>query len=202
VGLRDQNWNGVSFHSVVRDFLLAERDKLAELYPPWLPLVDAPNLSEALENQRRLRLLYLRRLMFTVEIPSDTVWFETRLTQDDMGQLYVSARHNRRWDAAGNLLGQVEQVERLEFKALPHRWKRIILWGHERAGPFTILEGNHRLLVYAYSNPPPLDIMVYVGLSSSHCFWHRLDPTERVGADLIKPNISVVPANDWLYVRW
>ena len=51
------------------------------------------------------------------------------------------------------------------------------MWGHDRGGPFTILEGNNRLIAYASTAPrPALEVSVFIGLSKSPCFWHRADP--------------------------
>jgi hypothetical protein len=51
-----------------------------------------------------------------------------------------------------------------------------ILWGHDRNGPFTILEGNHRLNALAGSSDRVhCELVTYVGLSAGACGWHRPD---------------------------
>ena len=155
---------------MVSEFLRAERENNFSFYAPWLPIVDNPNLSDPLQNHKRLRLLYLRKGQFMIEIPPDTTWWEVcSLTENEIGELYVSAKHNKQWDDAGNKLEQVAAVVREPLKSSPNTWNgRIILWGHDRNGPFSIIEGNHRMLAYAHAAPrSPLSIDVYVGLSDS-----------------------------------
>jgi hypothetical protein len=202
MALAAMDWNKISIHNVVSEFLRAERDKNFSFYPPWLPIIDNPNLNDPLENHKRLRLLYLKRLIFMVEIPPDTLWYEVQtLTENEMDELYVSAHHNSQWDQVGNKLDRVAAAAPEPLTAPPNAWGRLVLWGHTKAGPFSILEGNHRLIGYAGANsPPPLNITVYVGLSPSHCFWHYADPFLSLGQGLfnVSTPIQIVPQNDWL----
>lgn len=56
-----------------------------------------------------------------------------------------------------------------------------ILWGHSRAGPFTIPQGNHKLTALSGSpHPKDFALAVYVGLSSAACYRHL--PDNVVGA--------------------
>lgn len=41
-----------------------------------------------------------------------------------------------------------------------------ILWGHDKGGPFAILEGNKRLIAYTAGARAGIDIPVLIGLSS------------------------------------
>jgi hypothetical protein len=195
-------WTKTNIHKVVSEFLRAERDKF-NLHSPWLPLIDTPNLSDPLENHKRLRLLYINRAPFMIEIPLDTEWFEVEsLTQNEIDELYVSARHNPLWNQAGNKLTEVAKADPQLLEALPHAWAGIILWAHSKDGPFSIFEGNHRLIGYAAADPPPpLNIKVYVGISPSLCLWHYADPAESLGQGLeIFNNRGVVAQDDWLRV--
>ena len=137
-----------------------------------------------------------------IEIPPDTTWWEVcSLTENEIGELYVSAKHNKQWDDAGNKLEQVAAVVREPLKSSPNTWNgRIILWGHDRNGPFSIIEGNHRMLAYAHAAPrSPLSIDVYVGLSDSYCYWHFADPPFVLGNDLYKKAPQIVETPDhWL----
>jgi len=138
-----------------------------------------------------------------IEIPSDTGWFEVEnLTENEVDELYVSARHTPQWDQIGNKLTDVAKAAPEPLKAPPDKWARIILWGHTRAGPFSIFEGNHRLIGYAAANSPaPLKIRVYVGLSTSLCFWHHADPSLLLGQGVEMFNSrQVIAQNDWLLV--
>jgi hypothetical protein len=191
-------WNRITFHNVVSEFLRGERSKF-NFYSPWLPIIDTPNLNDPLENHTRLRLLYIPRGIFMVEIPPDTKWYEVQsLTENEIGELYVSARHNPQWNQAGNKLDQVAIAA--PALLLPNPWAaRIILWGHTKAGPFSIIEGNHRMIAYAGASPrPSLNISVYIGLSPSYCFWHYADPPFFLGQDLYRRNLPrPVVQNNW-----
>jgi hypothetical protein len=137
-----------------------------------------------------------------IEIPPDTKWYEVQsLTENEIDELYVSARHTQLWDQAGNKLDRVATVAPEQLKSAPDSWARIVLWGHGRAGPFSIMEGNHRMLAYACARPrPPLDIPVYVGLSPSYCFWHYADPAFSLGQGLYKTDPNIHPQDGWLWV--
>jgi hypothetical protein len=203
VALADMVWTETSVHNVVSEFLRAERDSRFNFHPPWLGLIDNPSLNDPLQNHQRLRLLYIVRGMFMVEIPPDTRWYEVQsLTEDQLGELYVSARHTERWDQAGNKLDQVAKAVQVPLKSAPDTWGRIILWGHDRKGPFSIMEGNHRMLAYAQAKPrPPLKAPVYVGLSPSYCFWHHSDPPLSLGQGLYRSQgPSLFAQDNWLHV--
>jgi hypothetical protein len=60
-----------------------------------------------------------------------------------------------------------------------------ILWGHSKAGPFTIIEGNKRLIAYAATGETTINIPVLIGLSPMRCLWHILDQAPPIMQDLI-----------------
>ena len=129
-------------------------------------------------------------------------WYEVvSLTENEIDELYVSARHNPQWDGAGNKLDQVAKVARLRLESPPDAWARIILYGHTKTGPFSIIEGCHRMLAWAYADPrPPLSISVYVGLSPSYCYWHHADPPFSLGQGLYDTRDRTFAAQDnWLW---
>jgi hypothetical protein len=201
MALSGMAWTEISSHQVIAEYLRSERDKFA--FPPWLDLIDHPNLSDPLENHKRRRLFLIRRGVLWNEIPADTQWFEVNnLTDSELDELYLSARHTSEWDAAGSQLNVVARVARLPLTAPPDRWPRIILWGHDKSGPFSILEGNHRMLAYAYASPrPAMNVTAYVGLSPSYCFWHRLDPGLSLNQGLSRLKLPPAQYNgEWLYI--
>jgi hypothetical protein len=119
----------------------------------------------------------------------NTSWWEVHvLKESDLSYLYVSANHNKIWDAVGNQLENVAVADPIALGPLPNAWPgRIILWGHSKEGPFTIMEGNHRMIAYAGAKSrPPLDIDVYAGISPSLCFWHRPDGVSYLANDQFK----------------
>jgi hypothetical protein len=70
--LSKARWKRTSVYVFVLEFIRAEPD--SPQYQPWLPIIDNPNLDDTLENHKRLRLLYLKRAPFIIEIPTDAEW--------------------------------------------------------------------------------------------------------------------------------
>jgi hypothetical protein len=207
MALADMNWTQINIHHVVLQFLRCEEKTTKLPTPPeWQAVIDNPNLNDPLENQKRLRLLYIPRAKFMIEVPTDTTWWEVHsLTENEIGELYVSAKHNREWDQPGNQLQRVAaSVPIIPLTAPPSAWPgRIILWAHDRKGPFTILEGNHRMLAYTQATSgAPFQLDVYVGLSPSYCFWHHADPDYCVGTDLFETRpMTLGWENNWVRRR-
>jgi hypothetical protein len=194
--LATKTWRRVSVHRVVLAWLRAERHTgvakvLAQLPPPLCTpglskLLDQPRLDDAEENRARLRLLYMMRNVFVVEIPPDTEWYEVHsLTDDDLDELHVV--NYQRWNdpADRNELRKVAARKRLPLQVLPANWEAPILLGHDRGGPFAIIEGNNRLTAYAGNRQLGLDIPVLIGLSPLRCFWNILDNCTFLMQDLI-----------------
>lgn len=187
--LASQSWSPVSINDVVAAFLRAERDKLpGPLTQEWTGFVDGPDISDPVQNHFRLRLLYSYRLLLMVEVPPDTAWYLVRdLTDAGLKDLLVIDRCDLIDPAGSNELGKA--TPRLPLEPLhepPSAWAPLILWGHSKDGPFTILEGNHRLMAYAAAEKRVgLGVPVIVGLSTMPCFWHRPDPAHKLGNDLI-----------------
>jgi hypothetical protein len=89
MALVDMHWTQISIHNVVSEFLRAERERFS-FYPPWLPVIDDPDLGDPLQNQKRLRLLYIQRANFMVEIPPDTTWWNVEsLTENEINELHI-----------------------------------------------------------------------------------------------------------------
>jgi hypothetical protein len=188
-------WKPVSYNKFVLDFLLAERTTNLAQRRQTIPITDAalsklldsPDLADLDENWTRVRLLNMLRNVYLAEIPPDTQWSEVAdLTDDDIDNLYV-VREGTWTDARdNNELRQVAARKPLHLLAPPTKWKRVILWGHAQSGPFTILEGNHRLVSYVSSQSAGLKIPVIVGISSTYCYWHPPDPLRAIVADMWK----------------
>jgi hypothetical protein len=89
-------------------------------------------------------------------------------------------------------------VEKIPLHTPPEAWGRVILWGHNKDGPFSIIEGCHRMIAFAGTEPPrDLNITVYVGLSKSYCHWHFEDPPTWLGQGLFRVQSSIALFNDW-----
>jgi hypothetical protein len=208
MSLAQKNWRSVSLHRVVLEWLRAERDtgvrgifaRVPDLV--WAKglnaLLDRPRLSNPEANRARLRLLYMYRNVFMVEIPPDTKWYEVRtLTQQELNELHVvnyvtfndPADQNELMKvAARKAMVEQKRNEKIEPRSAPSDWDPPILWGHTKAGPFSIIEGNKRLIAYAASGQTGIDIPVLIGLSPMRCHWHILDNAELLMYDLIVPS--------------
>jgi hypothetical protein len=183
--LADKTWTRVSLNEVVLEWCRAERDTRLAQHTPSLemPAVDellrSGDLADDAANQERFRRLWGIRGGLLQYIPHDTEWYHVRhLTDDDLGELRVI--YNNAWDDLASHHNELLRVAALKPEPLTKPsavWERPILWGHSRAGPFTIFEGNHRLIGYASQNPREgLSIPVLVGLSPSLCrAWHIVD---------------------------
>jgi hypothetical protein len=185
MGLEEAAWTQRTVHFMHLQWLKGERQAALDVGVAS-QLIDQPKLEDPLENYRRHRGLMLAggRLAILVEIPPDTVWYEVEhLTEQNLDDLHVIGRVN--WDSKkGSDLNELRKViGRINADPLrlqPRDWVMPILWGHEKKGPFTILEGNHRFTSYgALVDPPELKIPVCVGLSPSLCFWHLPDQVWR-----------------------
>jgi hypothetical protein len=181
LGLKE--WNPISIHKVVLAWLRAEHDtaikeKLSAT-SDW-PLIEQmllhPDLQSGRENRRRLRLLYAYRDMFVGEIPPDTQWHEVRnLTDENLEEIHAVNFHEWTHSTHNNELRKVAAIRQFELNRPPAKWETPILWGHDKAGPFTIFEGNKRLTAYARSGESGLDIPVFIGISPLPCMWHIFD---------------------------
>ena len=186
MALAMKKWTPVSVYRVIAAFLIAERETNVQqrFVDPGLisaaevaRLLDAPNIDNPEENFFRMRMLYRIRNVFFGEFPPDTVWCNVEnLTDAELSQLHVVGRCG--WDDVThdrNELLQVVQRREEPLQAPPDRWGPIVLWGHTRTGPFTIVEGNHRLVAYAGSARAELDIPVLIGLSNNNFFFNLAD---------------------------
>jgi hypothetical protein len=198
MSLAEKDWTRTSLHNVVLAYLRAERQKVesacANSRMPgalWMgalsKILNQPNTNDAEENRTRLRLLYMIRNLFVLEIPPDTEWWKiSSLTDNDLEELYVV--NNAGWNdpADNNELRRVAGRRKIELQTGPSTWEPPILWGHDKRGPFTILEGNNRLVAYVCSGRTGIDTPVLIGLSPMRCFWHAFDKAEFLIQDLLR----------------
>jgi hypothetical protein len=116
------------------------------------------------------------RNVFVVEIPPDTEWYEVKsLTDTELSELHVVNYQDWNDPADKNELTKVAVRKPLELRERPESWEQCILWGHDKKGPFAIIEGNNRLTAFVASGRSGLNIPIFVGLSSMRCVWHILD---------------------------
>lgn len=194
MSLADMKWTCVPIHRVVIAWLRAERDGyVAEVLPQTglsqaqlVQLLDRANLDDAEENRARLRLLYWARNLYVLEIPPDTDWYEVvNLKHEHIGEL-LAVNHPAWTDPSDcNELLKVAARKGRPMLAPLSQWQPPILWGHDRTGPFTIIEGNNRLVSYAKSGQVNLDMPVFIGLSPIRCLYHLPDRSGPLIRDML-----------------
>ncbi len=179
--LAKQKWEKVTIHQVYHTYLKNEFEKCIQHFGPHAvtnkELVDNPDFDNESQNCKRLVLLCFRAPIL-IQIPCSTVWYKvSSLKQSHLNELIVIGRCG--WDDHNdqNELLNVAKRKKEKLNSSPAEWNTPILWGHTKEGPFTIIEGNHRLVAYAsLQNGPELNISFYVGLSNEYCFLHLPDP--------------------------
>ena len=174
--LADEAWARCSFDAVALAFLKAEWTKWRLDRYGDRSLIDQADLTDTAQNTARLRLLQVRDPLLQ-HVPPDTEWFEVRhLAARHFWQLRNI--HHIDWSAhsSTNELLEMAVTRPDPLRGAPGGWEPI-LWAHGRGGPFTILEGNHRLTALAGALPDHQDyhMVAYAGVSTQPCGWHRLD---------------------------
>ena len=180
-------WHPVTKDAVILEFLRSERHTLNIDIPA---LIDQPNIDSRAENALRLKHFAKIRKPLLERIPPDIHWYKVNtLTDADLPDLRVIGRscfynshgiNENELQIAASELSTI--LRRPPMNSQSPNWGIPILWAHKRTGPFTIIEGNHRLASYAsQSYNSGLSIPVYVGLSNNSCFWHIYDaPNEAI----------------------
>ena len=187
MALADKTWKGISVHEVVLKWLSAERHKDdAKAFWPSLnlpptvkglpALLDSPNLDDGNGNLARQKLLCATRDLFISHIPFTTIWYRVEfLTDTELSELYAVNHPDWIDSRDQNELRKVAVRKPLSLNEDWSLWEPPILIGHSKNGPFSILEGNHRLIAYTGSGQTGLKIPVIVGLSEERCHWSIFD---------------------------
>ena len=183
--LAGQEWNPITWDHVVLAFLRSEL--MISIDKPCYSerdreLLRTPSLTDSNQNKERIERLNRIRWNLICEIPlSDTNWFEVKYLRS-IHFPQIRTFNGPYWNSPNdaNELPNVALRIPSTLNSSPERWEPPILWGHTVGGPFTILEGNHRLTALARycaecENNFIFDLPVYVGLSSSRCKWHLPD---------------------------
>ena len=179
--LGDETWTPCSYDAVMLAVLRADwtRRRLNDRGHPRL--IAHPDLLDPAQNDARRALLLGLTGSVWPSVPKDTAWFEVR----HLGMHHFGALrhiHHLNWSSySRSKTNEVLEIanlrpERLRSHAVPATWQPV-LWGHERAGPFTILDGNRRIAALALAPKPygDLKLVAYVGLSGAPGVWHRPD---------------------------
>jgi hypothetical protein len=179
--LAAEAWTPCSKHQMVLAFLQAEWEKYPQLHQLGdrrLITQGHADLGDFVQNSLRASLLWQVRGFLFQHVPHDIEWHEvSHLRCEHFWQLLNV--HHFDWSryAATNRLEEVAQVRGEPLRGAPDEWPPPILFGHDRDGPFTILEGNHRLsaLASAPAERQNWRTIALVGLTPRRCGWHRPD---------------------------
>lgn len=161
-------------------------------------LVSTPALENPQENRLRRALLFVRHGALWRELPKGTAWFEAEVGSADLYRIRVFPRAHWRKLAVGDFtITQVAQrilddrfrnrtpvAFRAKISDLVVHLREddsavagaVLLIGINESGPFTILDGNHRLLAATLASPGAVDhLRFYCGLSPNmtRCCWYR-----------------------------
>jgi len=188
----------VTENEVIAEFLKTDfhAPEFAQYQSALHDLVVAPDLQHEGQNKVRRALFNVRHRSLWKQLPADTEWFEAELEAKDLERIRVFPRAQWRRFAAGDFdLTQVAQrIVDDHYRAgasaaflakiddlrdhLNEEYAAgaVLLIGMDERGPFTILDGNHRL-VAAMQNPSPTlkRFRFFCGLSPkmAQCCWFR-----------------------------
>lgn len=179
MGSSGKIWKRTSVHAVVLEWLRGERHRIEAAFPDdraraaILDCIDRADLASALQNRMRLRMLNILRLELIVEIPPDTSWYVV----SGFGHDYIMGLHvicGAEWaDGSGDYrIGAVAARRQITLRGGPPFPAMPILFGTTKDGPFTIIEGNHRLVAYAGSGQTDFFGPVMIGISPTDCVWN------------------------------
>ena len=163
-------------------------------------LLASSNFSDPAENQMRRALLFLRHGSLWRELPRGTEWYEAEIRSSDLHRIRVFPRAQWRKLANGDFsITQVaeritdaasRQLTTPTFRAKIEDLRdhvaqnadtgAILIIGLNESAPFTILDGNHRLVAALLSSPETVcSLRFFCGLSPrmAQCCWYRTNLT-------------------------
>ena len=188
----------VSEDEVIAEFLKNDWQcpELREYQGAVARLLTSSNFADPIENQMRRSLLFIRHGALWRELPRGTEWFEAEIRCADLHRIRVFPRAQWRKLARGDF--SITQVaERITDAASRHltTWEfrekiedlqdhvmqnagagAILIIGLSESDPFTILDGNHRLVAALLASPETVcQLRFFCGLSPrmAQCCWYR-----------------------------
>ena len=159
--------------TVFEQWFLAERYKM-RVSAAEAPFVDSEGDPWRRSIARQIAL-WQNRYPLLAYLPPRIDWWRIELSQSDLPSLLLIFSSD--W---GHLCGGMGTVGEYVANGLPipPTWQlpsptdSIVLFGSPQ-GPFTILDGNHRIVRSEHRRDWRCDTLVYLGLSLSPCRWHR-----------------------------
>jgi len=172
-------------------------------------IVNTPNLADRGENALRRALLFIRHGSLWRELPKDTEWYEVEIRSSDLARIRAFPRAQWRKLAKGDFSlpkvvrcigeqpGYCDAAFLAKIQALRGRLKQedcigaVLLIGVTASGPFTLLDGNHRMVAAMLSEPAAFDkLRFYCALSPRmvECCWYEtnLATLFRYGRNLLR----------------
>lgn len=174
-------------------------------------LVKSPDFSNTLENSTRRALFHLRHGGLWRELPQDTEWFEATIGDLDLKQVRVFPRAQWRKLASGDFaipkivqsianglrkntgedkfLAKIVDLRNYISQHGPEG--AVLLIGLNQTGPFTILDGNHRMVASTLiSREAVSNLRVFCGISPRmmDCCWYQTNFSTllRYGTNLLR----------------
>jgi len=174
-------------------------------------IVTHPNFEDAGENALRRVLLSIRHGSLWRQLPRNTEWYEVEVHSADLHRIRVFPRAQWRKVARGNFAAtdvtQYPEAEEFQNSAdeafltklenLRDLVRRdydggaVLLIGENASGPFTILDGNHRLVAAMLEAPERVErYRFFCGLSHkmAQCCWYETNVATltRYAANLLR----------------
>jgi O-antigen/teichoic acid export membrane protein len=187
----------VSEDEVIAEFLKTDFQcpEFADYQESMNGLVSTPNLSDPEENSLRRALFSLRHGTLWGALPKDTEWYEVDLRPSDLSRIHAFPRAQWRKLARGDFainkvvrciaeghrasdpafLAKIQSLRSACFKPDSNPGV-VLLIGLNPTGPFTILDGNHRMVAAMLNSPESLrSFRFYCGLSPRmvECCWYE-----------------------------
>jgi len=177
-------------------------------------VVTDPNLGDVVENSVRRSLLFVRHAALWRELPSGTQWFEVEIEPADLERIRVFPRAQWRKLAQGDFglagiskriangecAGLTDEGFLLKIQQLRDRlgdgWTpgAVLLIGLNANGPFTLLDGNHRMVAAVLSSLALNRFRFFCAVSPkmNECCWYDTNVTTlaRYGTNLLRHLIS------------
>ena len=202
----------VAEDEVIAEFLKTDFQcpEFADYQQTMNGLVAAPDLSNPADNSLRRALFSLRHGTLWGALPKDTEWYEVELRASDLSRIRAFPRAQWRKLARGDFainkvvrcisegnrstdpafLAKIQSLRNACFKPESNPGA-VLLIGLSGSGPFTILDGNHRMVAAMLNSPESLrTFRVYCGLSPRmvECCWYEtnLSTLFRYGANLLR----------------
>lgn len=188
----------VTENKVIAEFLKTDfhAPEFAQYQSALHDLVVTPDLTQEGQNKVRRALFNVRHRSLWKQLPADTEWYEVEMETKDLERIRVFPRAQWRRSAAGDFdLTQVAQrIVDDRYRAgasaaflakiddlrghLDQEYAAgaVLLIGLDERGPFTILDGNHRLVAAMQTSSLALNrFRFFCGLSPkmARCCWFR-----------------------------